>query len=125
MAFQAIKYNVEETDIVIESNSHDTYENIYFTTEILEKHDIEDIIIVTSNYHQRRTLLTAQHLWENHNPPIKIQTVGAIGNYFDSNYWWKNEDQRYFVLSEWGKILYSMVTGKYYKTTPITWIPKI
>jgi hypothetical protein len=55
-----------------------------------------------------------------------IQSVGTANAYFDPNNWWATADYRYFVISEWLKIGYILMTQEYQKTFELPFIvPKI
>lgn len=52
----AVKLGVDPKDIITESTSHNTYENAVNTKSILREHKYDDIILVTSASHMRRSL---------------------------------------------------------------------
>lgn len=57
MRVQAMEAGVPSRDILIETFSQTTKENATKTSNVLEKWDIHDVILVTSPYHQRRASL--------------------------------------------------------------------
>lgn len=56
----AIKLGVPKQDILIESQSTSTYENLLYSKRILKKHNINNIIIVTEPFHSLRASLVAK-----------------------------------------------------------------
>ena len=48
---------VEKKDLILESRSTDTYENALFTREICEKCGFRKLLLVTSAYHMRRSVM--------------------------------------------------------------------
>ncbi len=52
-----INIGIPESDILIESNSRNTWENSFFTKELLQEKGIQsDILLITSASHMRRSL---------------------------------------------------------------------
>ena len=65
MRDQALKAGVPSSDIFIEEFSRTTKENAEKTIDIVEKYNIERIVLVTSPYHQRRASIEFKKLTEN------------------------------------------------------------
>ncbi|WP_062109282.1 YdcF family protein [Bacillus niameyensis] len=59
---EAIKLGIPEKDILVETQSRNTKENVLASLLVLDRyfqlHHINRLLIVTSNYHMRRTFLT-------------------------------------------------------------------
>lgn len=62
-AYQKVLLNlgVKATDIILESNSMNTFENAKFTSQILKDHHYDQIILVTSGIHLKRSLTYFAH----------------------------------------------------------------
>jgi len=58
----AIKLGVPERDILIGSNSFNTYYNLLETQEIMKRENLNNALLVTSSTHTRRSLLVAKKL---------------------------------------------------------------
>lgn len=56
-----LKLGVKPADIILETNSLNTYKNAEFTHEILQKREVDNIFLVTSGLHLRRSLLYFSH----------------------------------------------------------------
>lgn len=52
--------HIPEKDIILEKNSHSTYENILFSKKIMQNNVIQSVIIVTEPFHSPRAVLIAQ-----------------------------------------------------------------
>jgi uncharacterized SAM-binding protein YcdF (DUF218 family) len=64
------------------------------------------IILVTSDFHSRRTALVFRLLL----PEFEYQTVGAPYKQFHPESWWKTADGRRLVLAEYVKMAGTLVT---------------
>jgi len=65
MRKQALEAGVPASDIVVDEFSRTTRENAEKTIDIVEKYDVERMILVTSPYHQRRASIEFKNLTEN------------------------------------------------------------
>jgi uncharacterized SAM-binding protein YcdF (DUF218 family) len=54
---ELIALGVKNSDITLEKESKNTYENAKFTTKILQQKSFDNILLVTSGMHMRRSLL--------------------------------------------------------------------
>lgn len=52
----ALEYGIPAEAILLEGRSRNTYENAIFTREVLEKHGLEKVLLVTSASHMRRSV---------------------------------------------------------------------
>ena len=108
MENHAIKLGVEPQNIIKEREAGSTYENALFTKEILEKYKYKKIILVTSNYHSRRSYLTTRKVFKGSD--IGIITV-ASSDEFSSN-WWKKGRSILILINEYAKIVGYYFQGK-------------
>ena len=71
---------IDASRIYIDEKAMTTVDNAFYTLEILEKHDVRDMTIVTSSYHQRRSQvlyrLLAELYRQQHGYSVEI-----VGNY--------------------------------------------
>ena len=56
------KFNIDEDDILLETKSHNTYENAVNIRNIIQQYGIKKIILVTSAFHMPRALATFKTL---------------------------------------------------------------
>ena len=64
----AMSQGVPASAIVLETRASSTYENVVFVYELLEEHESNTILLVSSPYHMRRALLT----WEAQAPDVEV-----------------------------------------------------
>ena len=93
----ALKMGVKEEDIIVESNSKNTIENIKNVYNILKKVDVNKIIIITSQFHLKRSYLIARDIFPNQ---IKIKMVPSTDGFTDKDNWYKNDIGRTYVINE-------------------------
>lgn len=102
MRLDAISQGVPAGDILIEEYAEDTHENAVKTVEILNKHNIKDIILITSGYHQRRAFLEFAAAARGHN--IEIRNLPTYDR--DWGWWWWITPRGWWLaLGEFGKIM--------------------
>lgn len=103
---EAIKLGIPEEDILIESESTNTKENIIASLFVLDRyfelHKINRLLIVTSNYHMRRTYLTLK----TYMPPwIKYSFCHAENSSTRKNNWFLTEKGMNRATEEARKII--------------------
>jgi uncharacterized SAM-binding protein YcdF (DUF218 family) len=59
-----LSLGVNEKDIIAEAESRDTYENAKFVKEIMDKHKINRIVLITSAFHMKRSVMLFDKLFE-------------------------------------------------------------
>jgi uncharacterized SAM-binding protein YcdF (DUF218 family) len=92
------KADVPEEALVLECESHTTFENAKFSVPILRKLDAKRVIIVTSWYHSRRALACFKHFA----PEIQFYSRPSYAE-FDRKQW--QHGTRKYIRSEYIKIL--------------------
>lgn len=100
MRRQAINQQVPEEDIIIEDASETTRQNANLTSEILEDMDVKSAIVVTSGYHQKRTLLE----FSEQSPEVEFRSQQTTGDNQWSVWWWTTPHGWYLAVSEVLKI---------------------
>lgn len=97
----AVRLGVPKSSIIIEEDSMDTAENAEFTSRIIQDKGYESIILVTSPYHQRRTMeLFRDYLGED----FKIINQSALDEEWRKKGWWETNVGRFLTIGELGKI---------------------
>ena len=64
MKNHAIKLGVDESKILIDDEAATTNENADFTADIIEENNFKSVIVVTSDYHTRRSKLAMEKALE-------------------------------------------------------------
>jgi|SRR5450755_300281 uncharacterized SAM-binding protein YcdF (DUF218 family) len=95
---QATRMGIPVEDILAETNSLHTKENAEYTLQILKKHNMHRVILITSPFHQLRTYLTFQKIFQPHN--IKIINYYANTGEWNPVTWFLSEENRRLVKSE-------------------------
>lgn len=57
MKLFAVSMGVPESDIILDERANSTYENVIFSKKILDQHDFDSILLVSSPYNMRRAYL--------------------------------------------------------------------
>lgn len=103
---KAMDFGVPEEDILVETYSNNTKENIISSLLILDKyfelHNIKRLLIVTSNYHMRRTYLTLKTYMPSW---IDFSLCVAENESTRKDNWYLSEKGRKKVIEESGKII--------------------
>lgn len=99
----AIQAGVPASDILIEEDSADTYENAQNTARIIKDRNMSSIILVTSPYHQRRASIEFKRaLGKN----VKVIDHSTSDENWRRSAWWKNNYSLSLTLSEFQKIIF-------------------
>lgn len=106
MAIYAERRGVPMDNILKEPKAGNTFENAKLTREFFEE-DPESIILVTTEYHQKRAFET----FKEHYPNTKIYNSPAKVAFWNTDKWWGNSKSIYLGLSEYIKILWGQMTG--------------
>lgn len=108
MRTQAIKQGVPSEAIIIEPASANTSENADKTAEILADIEAQSAILVTSGYHQKRTLIEFEHK----SPEIEFRTQPSASDRQWSVWWWTTPHGWYLAVSEVIKIAVITLGGR-------------
>lgn len=76
MKRELIELGVMETDIEIETKSHNTFQNAQFVGDILKQMQVSKIFLVTSGYHMKRSIRYFTH--------FQIRTIPAPADEIES-----------------------------------------
>ncbi|MGL5621699.1 YdcF family protein [Cetobacterium sp.] len=106
MTDHALKLDVEIEKIIKEREASTTHENALFVKDILLERQFKSAILVTSNYHSRRSQLTTKKVLKGSD--IELVTVSS-NDEFNKN-WWKDGRSVLICINEYAKIL-----GYYFK----------
>ncbi|QMT59535.1 YdcF family protein [Legionella sp. PC997] len=95
----AISLGVPEKDILLESESTSTFQNLLYSKKLLQANQFKSIILVTEPFHAPRAILVAQKLG------LTVFSSPAI----TSACWIKNKySSRYFLKEPFAIIFYKM-----------------
>ena len=110
MEKEAIRLNVPIKNIAVENKSISTYENAIFTKKILIVDGFKSAIIVTSDYHMRRSRFVFNKVFKNTGIKLIFCSVEDVS--FNPKWWVINTHSRQVVISEYIKIVGYFIEGK-------------
>jgi len=100
--------------ILGETVATSTFDELKAVRDVVLANDLRSIILVTSDYHMRRTLMTAKWLFRSRG--IRIYTATANSRGFNPNRWWLDEEGLKGVIFEYLSVClyvcYHFITGK-------------
>jgi uncharacterized SAM-binding protein YcdF (DUF218 family) len=97
----SVKSGVPSSRIFIEEKSVNTEENAQFTAKIIKEKEYKSIILVTSPYHQRRTM---NQFKSELGDDFEIINQSAIDEDWRKSGWWEDEQGRFLTIGELGKL---------------------
>lgn len=113
MKNHAIKLGVDENKILIDDKSLTTYENAEFTKEIMEENNFNSLIVVTSDYHTRRSKLTMEKSLEDtliDGQNVEVIVTPSKEEEFDIK-WWTSGNSILLIISEYLKLIGYWING--------------
>lgn len=99
---KAIQMGVPQEYILVENDALHTRENAEYVLEILKRHQMHSVILVTSPFHQLRTYLTFAKVFQPHD--IEIINYYADADDWNPLTWFFSEEHRKLVKSEYERI---------------------
>jgi len=104
----AISLDVDANKILLETNSFSTADHPLNILTILDKYKIRSILIVTSDYHTKRSYMTFKSYFEKEHLDIDLYVIGASSGLYDPNKkgYWKDHEKLQLVSYETQKLLY-------------------
>ncbi|WP_456277566.1 YdcF family protein [Bacillus sp. AK128] len=89
--------------VLLENHATSTYTNAVYSKEIMLKHGFTSAIIVTSDYHTRRTKLTFDKVFKDNEVNLTYRAVES--NYFKAEKWWGNLKSLQITVREYISIV--------------------
>ena len=113
MKSHAIKLGVDESKILIDDEASTTNENAEFTADIIEENNFKSVIVVTSDYHTRRSKLAMKKALENtliDGEKVEVTVTPSKEEKFTTK-WWTSGNSVLMVISEYLKLMGYWVKG--------------
>ena len=113
MKNHAIKLGVDESKILIDDESATTNENADFTADIIEENNFKSVIVVTSDYHTRRSKLAMEKALEDtliDGEKVFVSVTPSKEEKFTTK-WWTSGNSVIMVISEYLKLAGYWVKG--------------
>lgn len=111
MRQMAVADGVPESAILVDPAGDDTYGNAVHTRSLLEQHNLQSAILVTSPYHLQRAVLTFRGVYQG--TGIRIVGRSAPDGEWRKTNWWANPDTRALTFRELEKLGYVTLTGRF------------
>ncbi len=113
MHIEASAAGIPNESVIMEEKATNTFENALYTKEIVTSQGMDDIILVTSPYHQRRVYETFKSVFRRSG--VRLQNSPSVYSNWKPNNWWQSERGLYLTQSETAKILWAIISGNYKK----------
>lgn len=113
MKNHAIKLGVDESKILIDDEAATTNENAEFTADIIEENNFKSVIVVTSDYHTRRSKLAMEKALEDtliDGEKVSVSVTPSKEEKFTTK-WWTSGNSVLMVISEYLKLAGYWVKG--------------
>jgi uncharacterized SAM-binding protein YcdF (DUF218 family) len=85
-----------------------TYEEAATTRQIIQKRDFKSVLVVTSPYHERRSLWVFKRVLQD--TSVNLQITSSQGPAFSPDSWWKSDSGRRLVVKEYLGLAYYWLT---------------
>ena len=86
----AESFGIPRDDLLTENEAESTYENALYSKDILLEHGFETALVVTSNYHMRRTRLAYERVF--HDTNVSFTYVPYHHDSITRDRWEENEE---------------------------------
>lgn len=107
MKNHAMKLGVPEEKILIDDKALTTHENAEFTKKIIEENNFKSVIVLTSEYHSRRSKLAMKKVLENtlvDGEKIEVMVAHSTEKKFTTK-WWTSGNSILILISEYLKLM--------------------
>ncbi len=111
MHIEASKSGIPNEAVIIEENAINTYENAVFTRDLSLSQGMNNIILVTSPYHQRRVYETFKSVFKDSG--VKFQNSPSIYSSWKPDSWWESERELHLTQEEIVKVFWANISGNY------------
>ena len=111
----ASRYGIDKSKIYkTKKTSSSTYEEAQAVLILMKQKEWKTLIIVTDNFHSRRTGMIFDKIFRGSGIKLSVQPVNVQNNWYDPLKWWKDSESRDVTVLEYIKIFY-FLSGQYEK----------
>lgn len=103
MKEHALDLGVLNDSIILEDKADSTLQNAIYSKDLIKKEDFSSAIIVTSNYHMRRTKMVFDKEFKDSG--IQLTYCAAEDKNFNADKWWANNKSIIIVINEYVKLI--------------------
>ncbi|AXI10459.1 YdcF family protein [Oceanobacillus zhaokaii] len=97
---EAVEMGIPKNRIITEDYATSTYTNALYTKEEMEKNNLKSAIVVSSDFHMRRSKLVFQRLYKD----TGIELTYIASPYLERT-WLTEKSEREIVFREWTKLI--------------------
>jgi uncharacterized SAM-binding protein YcdF (DUF218 family) len=111
----ASRYGIDKSKLYkTKKTSSSTYEEAQAVLLLMKQKDWKSLVIVTDNFHSRRTGMIFDKIFKSSGIKVSVQPVNVQGYWYDPIKWWKDSESRDVTVLEYVKIFY-FLSGQYEK----------
>lgn len=110
MRKRALKWGVAKEKIILEDKAKSTYENAVFSKEIVLDKGFKSAIVVTSNYHTRRSSLVFNKAFRKSGVKLTFCSVEDVS--FKPKKWFMDKTSRSITALEYKKLIGYFILGR-------------
>jgi len=103
MAEHAVELGVPRQFIIVEPRAHTTFQNAVYSKEVMQQHDFNSAIIVSSDYHMKRVRFIFRKVFTSDITQLTFCSVGDVE--FSPDYWWTNNQSIMIVVNEYLRLI--------------------
>ncbi|WP_046174493.1 YdcF family protein [Domibacillus indicus] len=92
---------VPEEDIIAEEQAHSTYTNATYTKELMKERGDQSAVIVTSDYHMRRTKFIFEKVFQGSGMSLSYFSVPSR---YEFTAWWNDAESKIMLWKEYTKL---------------------
>lgn len=111
MHLEALRAGIPNEAVIMEEKAYNTYENAVYTKDIITSQGMNNIILVSSPYHQRRVYETFRSVFKG--SEVKLQNSPSPYSIWRADSWWKSDKELHLTQEEIAKMFWANVTGNY------------
>jgi uncharacterized SAM-binding protein YcdF (DUF218 family) len=98
----AQQQGIASDSIILENEARSTKENARFTKALMQKHQFQSAIVVSSDYHMRRVKNNYEKVLSNSG--LKLIYCSVSDHTFDLDNWWTTQENRRVIYIEYVKL---------------------
>lgn len=103
LAHAALTMGVDCESLILENKAKSTRENAFYTKELMEKHQFDSAIVVSSNFHMRRVKSNFAQAFRSSG--IRLTYTSASDTGYNPDQWWSTKTNRQITAVEYLKLV--------------------
>ena len=99
----ALNRGIPPEDVIMEEEAQNTLQNALFCRKIMEEHDFQSALVVSSEYHMFRVKAVCEQAFKGSS--MELVYCAAEDPNYDPEHWWANNKSLLWTVNEYLKIL--------------------